>query len=367
MLKTVIIENTKEFESLREGWNVLLSETKPDNVFLTFDWLFSCWKHFNEGRLLFIIAVFEGNQLKGVAPLALTRERRFNELRFLGSPISDYEGIIVTSDKNTRQPVMTSIIYTLRKSKKWDILRLKALRESLSSVDLFNRNLFKKSRLNFVLREHQDGAPEVNTSGEWNDYRASLRKRFLSDIRRQQTKLSDLEAELFSSKVTDRALIEPFLKKFIDMHILRRREAGGSSFFEEKDVCSFFHSIVPVFFDKGWIDLSYYKVNDKIAGMSLNFTFNKRFYHYLSAFEAEFRQYSISRLLLYEVLQRCFKDDTGKFDFMLGEENYKHFWNPRIEKLFFVTVYPGNLSGYLAYLYFYKINILLKKILGKKW
>lgn len=367
MLKTVIIENSKEFESLREEWSLLLSETKPDNVFLTFDWLFSCWKHFNEGRLLFIIAVFEGNRLKGAAPLALTRERRFNELRFLGSPISDYEGIIVTSDKNLRQAVMASIIGTLRKSKKWDILRLKALGQSLSSVDLFNRDLFKKNGLNFVLREHQDGAPEIDTSGDWDDYRASLRKRFLSDIRRQQTKLLDLEAELFYSKVTDRALVEPFLKKFIDMHILRRRETGGKSFFEEKDVCNFFHGMVPVFFDRGWIDLSYYKINDRIAAMSLNFIFNKRFYHYLSAFEAEFRQYSLSRLLLYEVLQRCFKDGTEKFDFMLGEENYKHFWNPRIEKLFFVTVYPGNLPGYLAYLYFYKINILLKKILRKKW
>ena len=367
MLKTVIIENSKEFESLREEWNVLLSETKPDNVFLTFDWLFSCWKHFKQGRSLFIIAVFDDDRLKGVAPLVLTRERHFNELRFLGSPISDYEGIIVTSDKNLRQAVMTSIINLLRGSKRWDIWRLKTLRHSLSGIDLFDKALFRKNRLNLVLDEHQDGAPEVNTSGKWDDYRASLRKRFLSDIKRQQTKLSDLEAEFFSSKVTDRALIEPFLKKFIDMHTLRRREAGSRSFFEEKDVCSFFQSIVPVLFDKGWIDLSYYKVNDKIAGMSLNFTFNKRFYHYLSAFEAEFKQYSISRLLLYEVLQRCFKDDTEKFDFMLGEENYKHFWNPRIEKLFFVTIYQGKLTGYLAYLYFYKINILLKKILRKKW
>src|SRR5437867_2771593 len=55
-----IIETIKEpegFERLKQEWNELLQNSTSDCLFLTWEWLWSWWKHLAEGRKLFIITV----------------------------------------------------------------------------------------------------------------------------------------------------------------------------------------------------------------------------------------------------------------------------------------------------------------------
>jgi hypothetical protein len=101
-----LIEDSSAFEGLREEWNGLLAESSAKCFFLTWEWLYTWWKHLSQGRKLSILAVRLGTELVAVAPLVLKRSTfrdlsPFRSLGFLGVTAvgSDYVDFIVKCGK----------------------------------------------------------------------------------------------------------------------------------------------------------------------------------------------------------------------------------------------------------------------------
>ena len=63
------IESLEDFQRLATDWNVLLSQSRSDCLFLTWEWLYTWWKHLSENRRLFLLRVNSGNELVALAPL----------------------------------------------------------------------------------------------------------------------------------------------------------------------------------------------------------------------------------------------------------------------------------------------------------
>src|SRR6267143_2919811 len=100
------IEDSGGFEKLREEWTDLLHGSASNCLFLTWEWLYTWWKHLSEGRKLLITAVRCSRELVAIAPLALrppqpARLVPFHALEFLGmeSVGSDYLDVIVRRAK----------------------------------------------------------------------------------------------------------------------------------------------------------------------------------------------------------------------------------------------------------------------------
>src|SRR5437879_10542391 len=69
------IEDSGGFEKLREEWTDLLHGSASNCLFLTWEWLYTWWKHLSAGRRLFIITVRCGQELIAIAPLTLRPPR----------------------------------------------------------------------------------------------------------------------------------------------------------------------------------------------------------------------------------------------------------------------------------------------------
>jgi CelD/BcsL family acetyltransferase involved in cellulose biosynthesis len=91
------IESSEAFERLAGEWTELLAASRSDCLFLTWEWLFTWWKHLSGARRLSILAVRSRGELIALAPFA-SRPRRLEKflsvgaLEFLGtgSVGSDY-------------------------------------------------------------------------------------------------------------------------------------------------------------------------------------------------------------------------------------------------------------------------------------
>src|SRR5436189_4995973 len=96
----VRIHTVEALERLRDQWDDLLKASASDCFFLTWEWLFTWWKHLSGGRELFILAVYSAETLIALAPFAI-RTGRFGTpvVEFLGSGVvgSDYLDLIVRS------------------------------------------------------------------------------------------------------------------------------------------------------------------------------------------------------------------------------------------------------------------------------
>src|SRR5437867_4306723 len=96
------IEDPREFADLRDEWNELLAASPANCLFLTWEWLYTWWKHLSGRRRLHLLVMRDGRELTAIAPLAqrppvLRRLLLFPALEFLGTETvgSDYLDVIV--------------------------------------------------------------------------------------------------------------------------------------------------------------------------------------------------------------------------------------------------------------------------------
>ena len=90
------------FAALGPEWTELLEASDSDGFFLTWEWLFTWWKHLAGSRQLFLLTVRSGEELVAIAPFALrpaTLDRvpplSCIELLGSGTAASDYLDVIV--------------------------------------------------------------------------------------------------------------------------------------------------------------------------------------------------------------------------------------------------------------------------------
>ncbi len=92
------LQTEKEFKALKEEWSHILNNSNSNNIFLTWEWMFTCWKYYNLGKRLFIVAVRDKEgRLLGLAPLCIKKFKIYGivpvrTLTFLGTEevCSDY-------------------------------------------------------------------------------------------------------------------------------------------------------------------------------------------------------------------------------------------------------------------------------------
>ena len=107
----------------KTAWNRLLAASETRTVFLTWQWLSMWWECFGEGATLFCFAIERDNELVGVAPLMVRRERGARIVQFLGTGSSDYCDIIAATDH--KLDVVRAVLDALFKRKdRWDRIEL---------------------------------------------------------------------------------------------------------------------------------------------------------------------------------------------------------------------------------------------------
>ena len=101
-LKIKIIEDPDGFEGLEGEWSELLRASAANSLFLSWEWLWTWWKHLAEGRKLFLVTVRRGRELVAIAPFVLRSWKLAGlipcrSLEFLGtgSVGSDYLDLII--------------------------------------------------------------------------------------------------------------------------------------------------------------------------------------------------------------------------------------------------------------------------------
>src|SRR5437867_7030779 len=139
-----IVERADRFADLRREWNDLLRASSSDCLFLTWEWLYTWWKHLAEERKLFLLLVRSGEELLAIAPLAvnsntLVRLFPLRALEFLGtgSVGSDYLDLIV---RRGRERLALDVLCDFLRGEKF-ILKLAQVKKGYSLASQLARGL----------------------------------------------------------------------------------------------------------------------------------------------------------------------------------------------------------------------------------
>jgi CelD/BcsL family acetyltransferase involved in cellulose biosynthesis len=338
---TESISDVTGFAALREEWNRVLQSSNSNCLFLTWEWLYTWWKHLSEDRKLFIVAVRRQGEMVAVAPLGL-RSRAFipgrllSVLEFLGSGNvgSDYLDFIARSDCEA-EAIRAVTDYMAGERL---VLNLRQL----------NRGGTAAARVAALLGQRDWSVTAATTNvcpfiplrkRSWESYLAELGAEHRYTFQRKYRRLAKDFAVDFQRVRTEERRRES-IDLLIRLHNQRWRARGGSDAFHTPGLVSFHQDFSRVALDLGWLRLYVLRLNGQPAASLYGFLYDRTFYFYQSGFDPGYSRYGVGLVAMGLAIKSAIEEGAEEYDLLHGDEDYKAHWSRERRELGRLELYP---------------------------
>jgi CelD/BcsL family acetyltransferase involved in cellulose biosynthesis len=281
---------------------------RASNLFGSWEWLSSWWRHFGQGRLL--LATVRGPDASPVAllPLYLSGSRSLRALRFIGHGPADQLGPVAAPQD---LPVAAEALGGLVRDGglAWHVF----LGHDLPCGPNWSEHLGTRT-----LYRTTTPVLDLATHGTWDAFLASRSQ----DFRRK----ARLEAKLARAhRVTYRLVTEPdeldsAFTTFVRLHEARWR--GGSRSFAGS--MRHFHSdFAALALERGWLRLLQMEIDGRPASALYNIRFAGCEYDYQAGRDPAFDSWSVGFLIRCRAIRMAIEDGVSEYRFLRGAEPYK--------------------------------------------
>jgi CelD/BcsL family acetyltransferase involved in cellulose biosynthesis len=320
-----VIDSLEAWQEISASWNNLLVQSRSNNIFLTWEWLFSWAETFlNEKRTLFILAVQKSDtgEIIGIAPWCIhhitSSFLTIKQIEFLGTPEAGSDYLDVFSQIG-KEGIVTLRIYDFLLEEAallWDSIML----NDMPSNSLFYLHFQEKISQEGKFSEVTGGAycPRVHIPTNLDEY-----FRQLSPNRRQQyrrhARLLEKDGEVahqtFSGESTVEAL-DPFFKFYSEqtgydgkaLHLLMKK----------------FSSRCP---DQNCVQVDFLRSNKHDIAAFLHLRYKDTVSLFLLAVDKAYNpKISIGNILVGRCVENAQRQKALIYDFLKGAEPYKFHW-----------------------------------------
>ena len=344
MVEIEYIQDQDRFDGLREEWSALLPESGADNLFLTWEWLRTWWKHLSGRRRLFIVTVRQGGRLLAIAPLSrkpggLARLMPTLEFLGIGTAGSDYLDIIARRGGETE--VREALA---REMGGWKAsLALSQLREEGSAGSGVAQRLAEGRWA--VSRERTEVCPFIPLAGHtFDSYLGTLGREQRYNFRRRLRNLERDSAVRFE-KVEGEESRREVLSTLLTLHDERWRTRGGSDAFDAAGIVAFHDEFSRLALQLGWLRLFVLRIDGQAAATLYGFRHGRTFYFYQSGWDPRFASHSVGLVTLGLAIRSALEEGAEEFDLLHGSESYKFHWAREARHLARIEAYPPGARG----------------------
>jgi len=327
------------FEILADEWNDLLYHSDTNSIFLTHEWQSTWWRFFSPGRELILLALRQEKDLVGIAPLyrqELPDGRTVIQL--IGGPgpdnkdICDYLDIVALPDYRGHV-FRAAFEFLTAELTDWNEIDFHCIPEDLPHEILFE--VARQQGL-AVQCQAEDVCPVIPLPATWDDYLAMLDRKQRHELRRK-TRRAEREARVEWYMASDPDLLAQEVEAFFDLH--RKSSRDKDDFMSEPTMQEFFHQMARFSLAKGWLELSFLLIDGERAATMLCFAYNNQTLVYNSGYDPQqFAYLSPGIVLLGYHIQDSIAKGRTAFDFLRGDEVYKHRFGGQDLEIFQVTV-----------------------------
>ena len=331
-MQLTVYRDDSGFRALRNEWNALLTGSRFNTLFLTWEWQFTWWSHFGSGDLWLLAWRDEAGSLVGIAPLYLeTSEAGERRLTLVGClEVSDYLDVIISDGREV--DVYEALLDWLRgdEAPLWDVLDICNLPE----ISLTHQMLpdLAASQGYSVATIEEDVCPVIDLPDSWDGYLEMLGKKQRHEVRRKMRRSA--EAGEVAWRIVDRSQdLAAEMDDFIELHRLSHPDKDQ---FMEPQMQTFFHSAAQIMLDSGWLQLSFLEINGQKAAAMLCFDYADSILVYNSGYDPQlYSAISPGIVLLANVIRHAIEGlGRAQFDFLQGDEVYKYRFGAHETKVF---------------------------------
>lgn len=327
MLRVACYRTWQEVQELKEHWNVLLSRSANDTVFLTWEWSSAWWNNFGDGRTPFVLAAWEGRELVGVAPFYAQQTRSLGQnwtcLRLIGDGSNDSDYLDCFSQSGQEAEVVAAFVRSLELQRSsWDWLELDGARQESPTIAAFLS----------CARERRWGAKSepipcatLRLPATWDEYLKHLEPRFRTKVR---SSLTSMQQCLGSAPLEcgSKEEIESWLPPFFDLHSRRWATEGKPGVFRDAAKRSFYGELSRVALERGW--LAFHRLNwgERPLAFQYGLLYGKRFHLLQEGYDPTFAAIRPGVALRAWLMRHWIETGLEEYDFLAGAARYKLDW-----------------------------------------
>jgi CelD/BcsL family acetyltransferase involved in cellulose biosynthesis len=328
-----VVTSRNELESYALEWNELLSSSKANTIFLTWEWI-STWLDvvYPDAALFIIVVETKSGELVAIAPfyrttMALLGHVKYACLRVIGDCESggEYQDIIVRDEFMVEALELIGII--LKKAcKQWDCIWLpnvadwtgasKRIESMYIPCRIFSTNLIKQFSI-------------INLPASHVQYLKTLTKKFRYNIRRYKKTLFK-RGKLECVRYEEGESLASWLIMLFDLHRRRWKSVGQEgSFVRRPFMTEFYMRFAPLAFKRGWLRLYSLRVNGRTVAMRYGYAYGSTLYGLQGGLDPSIK--GCGHVLLDMILAASIEEGLTAYDFLSEVVDYKQRWGAQIK------------------------------------
>jgi len=321
-LKVEVIESREALDALEPEWRGLWQCDQAASPFESPAWLLPWTRHLWGGGKLRVLAVRNGRDLVGLAPLFLWGygcRPEVVRVSLLGAGITDHLGMLAAP--GFEQEAARLVFERLAEmSEQWHLCDLEELRPGSPLLRAeFPRGLSCRNAPSGV-------CPVLALPKTAEDLYSGLQPKFRKNLRQAEARLRRDGAEFVLSAPNQTADV---MRALFRLHTARweeRRQPGMLA----ADVLQQFHlAAADRLAGEGMLQLYSVRLRGEIIAAQYNLRRDRRIYYYLSGFDPAHARYSPGAALLSFIIRTAIEEGATEFDFLRKREEYKYQWGAR--------------------------------------
>ena len=315
-IRFVLSRQLEELPVDRQQWNALVAETAGTSVFQTYEWFESWWTALGGKNELFVVTMWDGEALLGIAPLMIERHRGLRYLEFVGSPNADYQDFILGPQPEVVLKGLATFLADQRNA--WHMMALRNLStESITSRKL--PGLLNATRID-TIDDERIACPTLEIASQSEEVRRRVNA---YSFRRRIRRLSSL-GELKFTRCSTTAELERYLPQFFAQYSEQRAGSAAARFLGRSEVGEFYSALARAMLPQGWLHFSVLECDRRPVSFHFGFEFSGRLYWYKPCYDPALARMSPGKVLLSYLIRDALDSNLDELDFTVGAEPFKY-------------------------------------------
>ena len=319
-MQTRFITTDEEIIILKEDWDRLTaSRPETDMPFYSWDWFYRSWIHFGkpEGQELFVVAVYEENQLVGILPLVRGSRKSsgmtYRTLRFCAVGLMP-RNTFYTDARQDQEPIFRAAWDHLFENRSvWDMLEL----ANVPDTNPFHRFVLDgKHDTKYALIQKQGFiAPFIELTSTLEDYMDTLSRGTRKDNRRRINRFNEAGYSRLVRFFDKPEEVKEGLKYLETVHNNSWKGAYTNQHYPQ-----FYQEITPVLVERGEAKIAILFLDDESICGGYMLCKNATWYGIITDYDQKYQEYSPGIVLLNYQLEHLLKEG-GKIFRSNGSQN----------------------------------------------
>lgn len=345
---TVRRATVEEFQESRIPWNRLVSVMRFPTPFCTWEWIYTWWEQFGGGHELVLLFIHDGDDLRGILPFF--RHHGSATDQWFGGDTLDYCGVtelypdhldIICAAQDAPACVVAALDFLATCLSGWRSARLPMLAQDSEWLRVLDP---ARGKLRVAVRQ-VSVAPYIALTGSFEEYLAKLPKKDRYKIKSPRKKM--LEEGKLRYTAFEPAEFETGLRALFELHARRAGVKGITSTFDRPAIFEFHRALLQRM-NPNDVVLRYLKGEPGIVAVLYGFRCGNRIFYYQLGYDSDWSWASPGVVLVSEAIREAFATGCTEYNFLQGDEPYKHTFTREVRALFDSHIYNATFSGWLA-------------------